>query len=69
MAGTCVETPNGLVYNLNSVSIRQQLACRERKVANQTGKRYICQQCKSEFIVTKGGDGSVSCCGAPMELK
>ena len=38
-------------------------------MGNQTGKRYICQQCKSEFIVTKGGDGSVSCCGGPMELK
>ena len=38
-------------------------------MANQTGKRYVCPQCKSEFIVTKGGDGNVSCCGAPMELK
>ncbi|MEE2949005.1 MAG: desulfoferrodoxin [Chloroflexota bacterium] len=38
-------------------------------MANQTGKRYVCGKCGSEFIVTKGGDGSISCCQAPMELK
>jgi hypothetical protein len=40
-----------------------------RLVANQTGKRYVCAQCKAEFIVTKGGTGSVGCCGEPMQLK
>ena len=38
-------------------------------MANQMGKRYICQTCKAEFIVTKGGNGTMSCCGVPMELK
>jgi desulfoferrodoxin-like iron-binding protein len=38
-------------------------------VANQTGKRYICTVCGSEFIVTKGGNGTVVCCGQPMPLK
>jgi len=38
-------------------------------LANQTGKRYVCGKCGSEFIVTKGGDGSISCCQTPMELK
>ena len=38
-------------------------------VANQTGKRYICSKCGSEFIVTRGGDGSIQCCQQPMELK
>ena len=39
------------------------------KLANQTGKRYVCAQCKAEFVVTKGGAGSVACCGEPMQLK
>ena len=38
-------------------------------MANQTGKRYVCAQCQAEFIVTKGGTGSVGCCGQPMQLK
>ncbi len=39
------------------------------QVANETGKRYICDQCGSEFIVTKGGSGSINCCKQPMEIK
>ncbi len=38
-------------------------------MANQTGKKYICGKCGSEFIVTKGGNGQLSCCGQIMELK
>ena len=36
---------------------------------NQVGKRYICAKCGAEFIVTKGGAGTLTCCGQPMELK
>jgi len=39
------------------------------RMANQIGKRYVCKKCGSEFIVTKGGEGTVTCCGQPMELK
>ena len=39
------------------------------QMANETGKRYVCTQCRSEFIVTKGGSGAISCCGQPMEIK
>jgi len=39
------------------------------QLANQTGKRYVCGKCGSEFIVTKGGDGAIVCCQTPMELK
>ena len=35
----------------------------------QTGKRYTCPKCGSEFIVTKGGDGELTCDGTPLELK
>jgi desulfoferrodoxin-like iron-binding protein len=38
-------------------------------VANQVGKRYLCAKCGTEMIVTKGGEGDLSCCGEPMQLK
>ena len=36
---------------------------------NETGKRYTCSQCGSEFLVTRGGDGELKCCGEPANLK
>ena len=39
------------------------------EMSNQIGKRYVCKKCGSEFIVTRGGDGTIVCCGQPMELK
>jgi desulfoferrodoxin-like iron-binding protein len=36
-------------------------------MANETGKRYVCASCGSEMLVTRGGDGTVSCCGQPMQ--
>ena len=41
----------------------------EEWVANQVGKRYQCTKCNSEMIVTKAGDGALSCCGQPMQQK
>jgi transposase-like protein len=38
-------------------------------MASQVGKRYVCKKCGAEFIVTRGGNGTVRCCGQPMELK
>ncbi len=38
-------------------------------MANETGKRYSCAQCGSEFIVTKGGGGTIICCKEPMQIK
>ncbi|MFC2003676.1 desulfoferrodoxin [Chloroflexota bacterium] len=38
-------------------------------MANQVGKRYVCPKCSSEFIVTRGGEGTLKCCGQAMELK
>ena len=38
-------------------------------MANQVGKRYQCTKCGTEMIVTKGGDGGLSCCDQPMEQK
>lgn len=38
-------------------------------MANQVGKRYVCVKCAAAFIVTRGGAGTLTCCGQPMELK
>jgi desulfoferrodoxin-like iron-binding protein len=38
-------------------------------MANQIGKRYRCDKCGTEFIVTKAGEGTVQCCAQPMEQK
>ena len=38
-------------------------------MANQIGKRYVCQKCGAEFIVTKGGSGTIECCGQLMGIK
>ncbi|HIC48881.1 MAG TPA: hypothetical protein EYP00_03230 [Dehalococcoidia bacterium] len=38
-------------------------------MANETGKRYSCAQCGSEFVVTRGADGTIECCGEPMSQK
>jgi desulfoferrodoxin-like iron-binding protein len=38
-------------------------------MANVVGKRYRCTKCGAEFIVTKGGNGTMKCCGQPAELK
>lgn len=39
------------------------------RVANQVGKRYQCTKCGTEMIVTKGGNGELSCCGQVMQQK
>jgi desulfoferrodoxin-like iron-binding protein len=38
-------------------------------MANQLGKIYVCTKCGSQFIVTKGGHGTLECCGQPLEQK
>ena len=38
-------------------------------MANQTGKRYVCEQCGSEMLVTRAGEGTLTCCGKPMQLR
>jgi desulfoferrodoxin-like iron-binding protein len=38
-------------------------------MANQVGKRYKCAKCGAEIIVTRAGNGTVVCCGQPMEIK
>ncbi len=38
-------------------------------MATKTGKRYVCETCGAEFIVTKAGKGDLKCCGKPMKEK
>lgn len=36
---------------------------------NQLGKRYKCQVCGTEVLCTKGGEGTVNCCGQEMQVQ
>lgn len=36
-------------------------------MASQAGKRYQCSTCGSQIVMTRGGTGDLTCCGAPME--
>ena len=35
---------------------------------NQLGKRFQCENCGTEVLCIKAGDGTVECCGKAMEL-
>lgn len=32
------------------------------------GKRYTCEACSAEALITQGGSGELTCHGAPMRL-
>ena len=36
---------------------------------NQLGKRYLCEQCGTEVLCNKPGQGAVTCCDAEMKIK
>ena len=38
-------------------------------MANQMGKRFVCEVCGTETLCTKAGTGSVTCCDKEMQLK
>ena len=38
-------------------------------MANEVGKKYTCEKCGGTYIVTKGGKGTLYCCGQPMVVK
>jgi desulfoferrodoxin-like iron-binding protein len=38
-------------------------------MANELGKMYMCATCGAQVIVTKGGQGTLKCCGAVMQKK
>lgn len=35
-------------------------------MANLLGKRYRCETCKTEVLCLSGGQGTFTCCEAPM---
>jgi hypothetical protein len=38
-------------------------------VANQLGRRYLCEVCGTEVLCTKAGEGEITCDGQPMKLQ
>ena len=40
----------------------------EAEVRNELGKRFHCDDCNAEVLVTKAGAGRVNCCEKPMEV-
>ena len=36
---------------------------------NKTGNRLVCTRCGAEFVVTRGGDGAVTCCDERLEVR
>jgi hypothetical protein len=38
-------------------------------MANTLGKRYQCTECEAQVLVTKAGDGELTCHDKPMELQ
>jgi hypothetical protein len=36
-------------------------------MANLLGKRYVCGECEATVLVTKAGEGELTCHGKPME--
>ena len=46
-----------------------RLSRRGDGMAAQIGKIYICGSCNAQVIVTKGGNGTLKCCGQEMQQK
>jgi hypothetical protein len=38
-------------------------------MANQLGKRYFCEECGTEVLCNKPGNGTVLCCDKDMQIK
>jgi desulfoferrodoxin-like iron-binding protein len=38
------------------------------KLVNEKGKTYVCGVCGTEVIVTRGGQGTLVCCGKEMTI-
>jgi len=37
-------------------------------MANQLGKRFVCEKCGTQVLCTKAGEGAVQCCDQDMKL-
>ena len=51
-----------------AATLRRTLGGR-RFMPSQIGKIYLCASCGAQIIVTKGGSGTLRCCGAEMQQK
>ena len=39
------------------------------KMPNLLGRRFRCEVCNTEVLITKAGEGQVECCGKPMTVQ
>ena len=58
-------------YNLvNLPTMFEDTSKEVRNLATETGKRYSCENCGAEFVVTRGSEeGGINCCGTAMNKK
>jgi len=40
-----------------------------QEMANQLGRRYVCEVCGTESLCTKAGEGEITCDGQSMKLQ
>ncbi len=38
-------------------------------MANLLGKRFLCEECGTELLCIKTGDGEIHCHGVPMKMQ
>jgi desulfoferrodoxin-like iron-binding protein len=41
----------------------------EKFMPNEVRKRYVCSACNTEMLVTRAGEGTLTCCGQPMQIR
>jgi len=55
--------------DLDHLQLNRPIFREEIAMANELGKRYICPNCGSNVLCTKGGEGEIQCCDTEMELQ
>ena len=62
-AGFTLTVMTGRSYNPDITNLRGTT------LTSEPGKRYACSNCGSEFVVTRAGEGTISCCDRPTIKK
>jgi desulfoferrodoxin-like iron-binding protein len=57
------------VINKEGRALMAEETGKDKRMGTQAGKRYKCEKCGSEVLVTKPGNGTLKCCGQEMPQK